>query len=113
MTYPRMSQNRRIVIRPSVGFSPVISSTGQTTRSQFSAYTSVIRFQGASWVTIEGSRNGGATRDITIRLPQNPTNTSFVNNVNTRIIDVIGWAVPCQGIIIRNCNILGYSTTNS
>ncbi len=113
MTYPRMSQNRRIVIRPSVGVSPVISSTGQTTRSQFSAYTSVIRFQGASWVTIEGSRNGGATRDITIRLPQNPTNISFVNNVNTRIIDVMGWAVPCQGIIIRNCNILGYSTTNS
>ncbi len=107
--YPLMSRNRQIIIRPSVGANPVISSTGATTRSQFSAAASVLRFQGARWVTIDGSSNGTA-RNLTIRLPLAPANISFVNNPLTRIIDVMGWAQPATNIEIKNCNIIGYST---
>lgn len=110
--YPKMSGNRQIIIRPSVGANPVISSTGATVRSQFSAAGSVLRFQGARWVTIDGSSDG-TSRNLTIRLPQTPANVSYVNNALTRIIDVMGWAQPATNIQIKNCNIIGYSTATS
>jgi PKD repeat protein len=110
--YPMMSSNRRIIIRPAAGSNPVISSTGATTRSQFSAAGSVLRFQGARFVTIDGSSDG-INRNLTIRLPQTPANVAFVNNALIRIIDVMGWAQPATNIEVRNCNIIGYSTQNT
>ncbi|MBP9688742.1 MAG: PKD domain-containing protein [Bacteroidia bacterium] len=110
--YPMMSSNRLIVIKPAAGANPTISSTGATTNSQFSAAASVLRFQGARWVTIDGS-NDGITKNLTIRLPQTPANVSYVNNQLTRVIDVMGWAQPATNITIKNCNILGYSTPNT
>lgn len=110
--YPMMSNNRRIIIRPAAGTNPVIASTGATTRSQFSGAASVLRFQGARYVTIDGSSDG-VNKNLTIRLPQTPANTSFVSNALTRIIDVMGWAQPATNIEIMNCNIIGYSTPNS
>ncbi len=114
--YPNMSgnngMNRQIIIRPATGANPVISSTGASTRSQFSAAGSVLRFQGARYVTIDGSSDG-INRNLTIRLPQTPANVTFVNNALTRIIDVMGWAQPATNIEIKNCNIIGYSTPNS
>lgn len=113
--YPNMSQafeNRRIIIRPAPGTNPVISSTGATTRSQFSAAGSVLRFQGARYVTIDGSADG-INRNLTIRLPQTPANVTYVNNALIRVIDVMGWAQPATDIHIMNCNIVGYSTQNS
>jgi PKD repeat protein len=110
--YPKMSGNRQIIIRPSVGANPVISSTGATIRSQFSAAGSVLRFQGARWVTIDGSSDG-IGKNLTIRLPQTPANVTYVNNALTRIIDVMGWAQPATNIEIKNCKIIGYSTPTS
>ncbi len=113
--YPNMSgntKNRQIIIRPAPGANPVISSTGASTRSQFSAAGSVLRFQGARHVTIDGSSDG-INRNLTIRLPQTPANLTYVNNALTRIIDVMGWAQPATNIEILNCNIVGYSTPTS
>lgn len=111
--YPKMSGNRIIKIKVATGANPIIASTAATTRSQFAAAASVIRFQGAGYVEIDGSNDGGVTRNLTIRLPQNPANATFVNNGFVRVIDVIGWEKPVIGLKIQNCNILGYSTNNS
>lgn len=111
LSYPRMSQWRTIIIRPAAGVTTEISSTAASTRSQFGSTSSVLKFQGAGWVTIDGS-NGTDGRNLTIRIPQ-AANVSLVNNTQSRVIDVVGWASPATNITIRNCNILGYSNTNS
>lgn len=111
--YPRMGPNRIIVIKPNTGVSPTIAPTAATTRSQFSAAAAVLRFQGARYVTIDGSNDGGVTRNLTIRVPATPGNPAFVNNALTRVIDVMGWSQPATDITIKNCNILGYSNTTT
>jgi PKD repeat protein len=106
--YPQMGPNRYIRISTADGVNAIISSTAATTRSQFGAASSVIRFQGARYVTIDGR-----DKNLTIRLPNNPSNVAFVNNPLTRVIDVIGWSQPATDITIRGCNILGYSNTTT
>ena len=106
--YPQMGPNRYIRISTADGVNAVIASTGATARSQFGAASSVIRFQGARYVTIDGRE-----KNLTIRMPIAPANVTYVNNPLTRVIDVLGWSQPATDITIRGCNILGYSNTTT
>lgn len=110
--YPRMSSNRWINIRPAPGVSPVITSTAATANSAFDGMSSVIKFMGASYVTIDGSNNGTNSRDLTIRIPaDNGSNTANINHQFARVVDVIGWNRPATNNTIKNCNIIGNSTS--
>lgn len=111
--YPKMGLNRVIVIKPDANANPVISSTAATTRSQYTAAGAVMRFQGAQYVTIDGSNDNGVTRNLTIQLPSTPGVAAYVNNALTRVIDIIGWSRTASNITIKNCNILGYSNVNT
>jgi PKD repeat protein len=110
--YPLMSFNRKIIIRPAAGASPVIVTTADSPKTVYDGYSSVIKFQGAQYVTIDGSNNGSDSRNLTIRMPyKTSSNLSKINNTLTRVIDVVGWGQPALGIQIKNCNIIGFSDT--
>ena len=114
LEFPRMSNNRNIIIRPAAGATPVISSTAASVNSQFTGLNGVITFKGAQWVTIDGSNDGGATRSLTIKTPTlTAVNAVRVNNTLTRVVDLISWSKPIVGVTVKNCNILGASTDST
>lgn len=108
--YPLMSFNRKFIIKPAAGASPVIVTTADSPKTVYDNYSSVIKFQGAQYVTIDGSNDGSDSRNLTIRMPyKTAANVNRINNQFTRVIDVVGWGQPAMGIQIKNCNIIGYS----
>lgn len=116
MKYPLMSFFRKIIIKPAAGASPVIASTAVSSLSAFDATSSVIRMQGAANITIDGSNNGSNSRDLTIRMPlpiSSPSNYDNIKSQTARVIDVMGWELPAEDITIKNCNIVGNSTSSA
>ncbi len=114
LEFPKMSSNRTIIIRPAAGANPVISSTAASNNSAYGANDAVITFKGAQWVTIDGSSDGGVTRNLTIRMPiLNVTNATRVNNSLTRVVELVAWSRPVTGVTIRNCNIFGAATDST
>jgi PKD repeat protein len=97
-----MSAQRPIVIKPAPGVSVNITTTG----TFGTANTSLIRFNAANWVTIDGESTTGQ-RNISFSIPNG-------NSTSGRVIDLIPVASNgIQYVTIRNTNIKGYSSATS
>lgn len=100
--YPFMSSTRPIVIRPQAGVNLTLTLASSVS---FPAGASVVRFLGAQFVTIDGAGSPGQ-RNLTITMPVTGTNST------QRLIDIISTTdAGCQFVGVRNCNLLGSSTT--
>ncbi|MES2560758.1 MAG: PKD domain-containing protein [Bacteroidota bacterium] len=100
--YPFMSSQRHITIKPSAGNSFTITSS-----TVIGANSSLVRFNAAQFVTIEGSSSLG-TRNLTFAIPAGSTTASI------RVIDIIPYTnTGCQGIIIQNCRVVGNSAAGN
>lgn len=97
--YSGMDASRPIVLRPGSGQTPTISTAP-------GASTGVIHFTGASFFTIDGSNNGTNSRDLTIRTTATATTNTVVSLVPTS-------SSSCQGITVKSCVLVGYSTTTA
>ncbi len=99
-TYP--SEIFPIVINANPGSSAsntiTIKPSATTTISGAISYDGLIKINAASWVTIDGSNNGGTSRDLTI------TNTS--TTAPTVILMVsLGNGAGATHDVIKNCNV--------
>ncbi len=106
LAYPKANANRPITLKPDAGRNDTIRTTGGAN----GAYTqdgSVIRFNGASYFTVDGSNNGSSSRNLTILLPAVATNTTL------KVIDFVSTSVANTYLTIKNCNIVGNSTTTA
>jgi PKD repeat protein len=100
--YPYMSIQRPVVIKPAVGFNDTIKVT-----SAMAANSSVIRFNGAQFVTIDGEGTVGQ-RNLMIGMASTATATSL------KVIDLIAFANNgCQYLTIKNCRITGNSSAGA
>jgi len=104
--YPRSSASRPVVLRPGAGRNDTITTLGGGF-GPYPANGSVIRFDGASNFIIDGSNNGSNTRNFTIMLPATATATTL------KVVDLSSAGTPNTNITVRNCNIIGNSTTFS
>jgi PKD repeat protein len=104
--YPRSSASRPVVLRPGAGRNDTITTLGGGF-GPYPANGSVIRFDGASNFIIDGSNNGSNTRNFTIMLPPIATATTL------KVVDLSSAGTPNTNITVRNCNIIGNSTTFS
>ncbi len=94
---PTASASNTLTIKPAPGNSPTISG---------SSATCLIRFNGADWITIDGSNTiGGTTRDLTL------TNTSIATNTAVVCVQSLGTGLGATNDAIRNTNIIGGSNT--
>jgi len=97
--YPNMRNDRPVVIKSAPGFDVTITTPFVASNS------GLVRFNGSWFVTIDGEGTPGQ-RNITFRMVS--------ASLNTRVIDVAPTASQAvQGIIVRNCNIYGNSTSSS
>ncbi|MBK9720932.1 MAG: T9SS type A sorting domain-containing protein [Saprospiraceae bacterium] len=85
-------------IKPAVGKTPVI--TGSST-------TCIIRLNGADYIIIDGSNAGGSDRSLTF------SNTSIAANTAVVCIQSLGLALGATNDKVKNCNIIGGSSTVS
>ncbi|KAA2239312.1 T9SS type B sorting domain-containing protein [Chitinophaga agrisoli] len=81
-----------ILIKPAAGATPVVSGN-------FTNNNPVIRLRNASNVTIDGSNNGTASKDLTL------TNTGGIRSYVIQIGSNIA-AAPASGITVKNTNIV-------
>jgi hypothetical protein len=86
-----------ITIKPNVSVSPTISGS--------LANNALIRFNGVSRVTIDGSNNGTTTRNLTI------TNSS-ATSPNVFLFGSVG-AVPFLDVTLKNCIVTNGTTTST
>ncbi len=94
-----MSPVRPIILKPAAGQTPTISTAP-------AANAAVIRLNGVSWFTIDGSNNGTNSQDLTI------TTTSTTTTV--RLVDLIPTATnPTKLNVIRNVRLRGNSSTTA
>ena len=86
-------------IKPSAGKTPSISG---------SSASCIIRFNGADYVTIDGSNAGGTDRSLSL------SNTNTSANVAVVCIQSLGLTLGATNDVIKNCNIIGgiNSSTN-
>lgn len=102
--YPFMSNQRPILIKPAPGTNVIITDT---TSTPLAANGSLVRFNGAQFIVIDGEATPGQ-RNLTFQLASNATANS------TKVIDIIPFANNgCQRITIRNCNIRGVSSAGA
>jgi len=113
LDYPRQNPKRPIILTLASGRNDTIIYNGVLTPAAV-GNQSVIRFAGARYFTIDGSNNQTTTRNMTLMLP-----ASF-NQTNNRLVDIIPGANPVAtpdpattDITIKNCNLVGISTTSS
>lgn len=66
-----------LTIRPSVGISPVLVGASAT---------SLITFNGAKYVTVDGSNNGSSTKDLTLRNKSVAPTVTFINDANNDVV---------------------------
>ena len=89
---PAASSTNTLTIKPSAGVSPLIEG---------SAADAILKFNGADYITIDGSNSGGITRNLTI------------SNINTGTVSTVIWigsASASNGATrntIKNCIISG------
>lgn len=94
-----MSVTRPIILKPAAGQTPTISTSP-------AGNAAVIRLNGVSWFTIDGSNNGSNSQDLTI------TTTSTTTTV--RLVDLIPTATnPTKLNVIKNVRLRGNSTTTA
>ncbi len=111
LDYPRMALTRPVVLGIANGRNDTIKVTG-TVNAAFAANNSLFRFAGCRYFSIDG--NNGTGKGITMVLPSNFTATTnrvvdFISGVNT----VVSTNPSTQYNAIRNCNIIGISTTTA
>lgn len=100
--YPYMSIQRPIVITPAAGSNFTITSSTAITGTN-----SLVRFNGAQFITIDGAGTPGQ-RNLTFAIPSGSTATTI------RVIDIIPFANNgCQYIGIKNSRIVGNSTAGA
>lgn len=87
-----------LTIKPSTGITPTLSGTSST---------SLIKLNGADYVTIDGSNSGGTTRDMTIVNNSTGTSSAVVWIANASNTD------GASHNIVKNCNINGNSPTTT
>jgi hypothetical protein len=98
--WPNMywNANSPIVIKPAAGQNFTI-----TTSATIAANTGMVKFNGAWFVSIDGS-NGSGGRNLTFKMPTTATQTT------SRVIDILPTSGQrVQFIGIKNCNIIGNS----
>ncbi|MCU0442358.1 MAG: PKD domain-containing protein [Bacteroidia bacterium] len=97
-----MSPQRAVTIKPATGFNVTITSL-----NALAANGSVIRFNGAQFVTIDGEGTVGQ-RNLTIATNATSTNTT------AKVIDITTAGTNgCQFITIKNTRIVGNSTAGA
>ncbi|MES2780553.1 MAG: hypothetical protein V4651_11705 [Bacteroidota bacterium] len=100
--YPWMNSQRTVVIKPLANNNFTITSS-----ATIGANSSLIRFNGAQFVTIEGQSLPGQ-RNLNFVIPTGSTTASI------RVIDIIPYTnTGCQSIAIQNCHIVGNSTAGN
>lgn len=100
--YPFMSAQRTIVIRPAAGNNFTITSS-----TAIGANASLVRFNGAQFVTIDGQSSVGQ-RNLTFAIPVGSTTTTV------KVIDIVPFAnTGCQFITVQNCRVVGNSTAGN
>lgn len=104
LDYPRMNANRPITLTLDAARMDTIRSLGVA--SAYGANSAVLRFAGASYFTIDGSNSQTTSRDLTIALPAVATGTTV------KVIDITAQNLPTTNVTIKNCNIIGNSTTS-
>ena len=107
MDYPRMNANRIIRLRPGTGRNDTITLSLAAAPTLLGNNASLFRFMGGSYFTIDGSNNNTDSRNLTFLIPSNITNNTV------KVIDLTSLNEPVQGVTIRNCNIIGQSTTSA
>jgi hypothetical protein len=103
--WPNMywNANSPIVIKPAAGQNFTI-----TTSAVIGANSALVRFNGAWYVSIDGSNDGTGGRNLTFRMPATATQTT------SRIVDIMpttGQRVQFVGI--KNCNLIGNSNATA
>ncbi len=111
LDYPRMAITRPVVLGIANGRNDTIKVTGAV-NPIFAANNSLFRFAGCRFFSVDG--NNGTGKGITMVLPSNFTASTnrvvdFISGVNT----VVSTNPSTQNNAIRNCNIIGNSTTTS
>jgi PKD repeat protein len=107
MDYPRMNANRIIRLRPGTGRNDTITLSLAAAPTLLGNNASLFRFMGGSFFTIDGSNNNTDSRNLTFLIPSN------ILNSTVKVIDLTSLNEPVQGVTIRNCNIIGQSTTSA
>lgn len=87
-----------LTIKPATGITPTLSGTSTT---------SLIKLNGADYVTIDGSNSGGTTRDMTIVNNSTGTSSAVVWIANASSTD------GASHNTVKNCNINGNSPTTT
>ena len=90
------SATNTLLIKPATGITPSFSGT---------VAAALISFNGASYVTIDGSNSGGTDRSLTI------TNTNTVTPTAISLVSM-GVGFGASNITIKNCNISTGSSTS-
>jgi trimeric autotransporter adhesin len=85
-----------LTIRPAAGNMATISG---------SSTSSIIKFNGADWVTIDGSNSGGTDQSLSI------INTSTGASTAAIWVSSLGTLLGATNNVIKNCNIMAGSTT--
>jgi PKD repeat protein len=102
LDYPRMNINRVITLRTDIGRNDTITINP----SLLGNNSSLFRFQGGSFFTIDGN-NGSGGRNITFLIPPAATNNTI------KVIDMSPLNASVSNVTIRNCNIVGASNTSA
>ncbi len=109
LDYPRMAITRPVVLGVANGRNDTIRVTGAV-NAIFNANNSLIRYAGCRFFSIDG--NNGTGKGLTLVLPSSFTASTnrvvdFISGVNT----VVSTNPSTQNNALRNCNIIGNSTT--
>jgi hypothetical protein len=103
--YPRMNASRIVTLTTSAGRSDTIRTADALL---YPAHGSVIRFLGGSFFEINGD-DGSGNRAITITLP----NVANPNVATLKLIDITSGDNPVNNVRIKNCNLIGTSTSSA
>lgn len=102
LDYPRMNINRIITLKTDIGRNDTITANPILLGNN----SSLFRFQGGSFFTIDGN-NGSGGRNITFLIPPTATNNTI------KVIDMSPLNASVSNVTIRNCNIIGASNTTA
>ena len=95
---PQASAANTLLIKPKSGVNPVISG---------SSIEALIKFNGADYITIDGSNSGGTSRNLTF------TNTSTGTSSCVIWVASFNSTNGSTNNVIRNCNITGNASTTT
>ncbi|OYU97147.1 MAG: hypothetical protein CFE21_02315 [Bacteroidetes bacterium B1(2017)] len=112
LDYPRQANTRPVVLTIAAGLNDTIRVVSSV-NAGIAANQSLIRLSGCKFFSIDGN-NGSGGRNLWLRLP------SVFNTSTNKVVDIISGVSPVTsttptttGNSIKNCNIIGISTTNT